>query len=226
MDLAWIVLLIIPAMVLIAAAHLYAMQTYRRFHAIGAGAGLTGAQIARELLDRHGLSDVGIQEIHGVLSDRYDLRARKVQLSKENYRSTSIAALGIAAHEIGHVIQDRQETRRLTLRLTSWLIRIAGWGSVIGFLCLFIGVLSQWTGMATTGVLLFTGAVACSLLTLPVELNASRQALALLGAGGYLTEAEMNGARAVLRAAAWSYMATAGTMIFQAVRDFVKRDDD
>ena len=229
----WIPLLLIPALVLIAGTQIYAMRTYRRFRRIDAGAGMTGAQVARELLDRHGLPDIAIREVNGVLSDRYDTRARTIRLSRENYRSNSVAALGIAAHETGHALQahDLGHTIArgagvLTLRMASWLIQVAGWGAVIAFSLLFIGWLSRWFDMMAMGILVFIGAVCCSLLTLPVEINASRRALVLLGSGGYLTEQEMDGARTVLRAASWSYTATIGTALVQFFRDLTQRDDD
>jgi Zn-dependent membrane protease YugP len=229
----WIPLLLIPAIVLIVGTQIYTMRTYRRFRKIDSGAGMTGAQVARELLDRHGLPDIAIREVNGVLSDRYDTRERTIRLSRENYRSNSVAALGIAAHETGHALQAHdlghifaKGTGVLTLRMASMLIQVTGWGAVIAFSLLFIGWLSSWSDMMAIGILVFLGAVCCSLLTLPVEMNANRRALALLESGGYLTEQEMDGARTVLRAASWSYTVTVGTALIQFFRDLIQRDDD
>ncbi|MBI4552321.1 MAG: zinc metallopeptidase [Candidatus Latescibacteria bacterium] len=219
-----IAFLLVPAVGLIVYAYLTTVRTYRRFQTIRARIGLTGAQVARQLLDQHGLHDVAVQEVRGVLSDRYDLRARIVRLSTDNYRSTSIAALGIAAHETGHALQHTDGYRPLTFRAA--FILMAELGVLIAFALLFIGLLARWPEMVEVGAALFTGAVLCSLITLPVELNASRRALVLLGAGGYLTDREVDGAKTVLRAAAWTYVAAAVVALVHVLSPIVSRGDE
>jgi len=224
-GLDWILPVLIPATGLMIGSYLHTMRIYRRFKAIGADKGLTGAQIARALLDRNGLSDIAVTEGAGRLSDRYDIKDRSISLSRENYRSTSIAAIGIAAHETGHALQAH-DVGRTSLRIAICLMQLAGWGAVLAFSLFFIGLLSGWSDMVLIGMVVFLGAAGCSLLTLPVEMNASHRALAQLGSGEFLTDQELLGARSVLRAAAWSYVAVTGTALIQAVRDLIRRDDD
>jgi hypothetical protein len=194
--------------------------------------GMTGAQVTRKILDQNGFSDVAIREISGVLTDRYDMSTRTVKLSRDNYHSTSIAAIGIAAHEVGHVLQaearqtDKQRSIFFTPRIASILTQVAGWGAVISLSLIFMGWLFRWSGMMAIGMGIFLVAIGCSFLILPVEWNASRRALALLCSDNYLTKREMDSTKVLLRAASWSYAATVVTVLIQLFRDIIKRDDD
>jgi Zn-dependent membrane protease YugP len=228
-DIGWVVLL--PVLALVVGSHLYMVWTYRRFRKRPSAAGLTGEQVARALLDRYGLSDVAVKEVRGFLSDGYDLRRRAVRLSGGNYASSSVAALSIAAHEVGHVLQahgvegSRDRPSGLwTPRAAMVLIRLAGWGTVSACCLLLVGWLSAWDAMMWGGGIALLWAMGCSLLIVPVEMNVSRRALWLLETEGYLTEEELRAARTVLRAAAWAYASTTGMAFVQILRGMLERD--
>ena len=179
-------------------------------------AGVTGAQVARELLDANGLHDVPVELIPGTLSDHYDPRNRKMRLSPQVYQSTSVAALGVAAHETGHAVQHSQAYIPLGIRNN--LYPVASIGSHMAFPLFFIGFITWSQTIMNVGIWLFVGALAFQLVTLPVEFNASRRALAMLEGGGYLSRTEVPKAKQVLNAAALTYVAAAAMAASQLVR--------
>lgn len=181
---------------------------YARYSQIGTRSGMTGADIARWMMQRENITDVELECIPGNLSDHYDPQSKTVRLSQGVYGSQSIAALGIAAHEVGHVIQHAHGYAPMHLR--SFVYPTASIGSKLALPLIFIGVfISSLHVLTTVGVLLFAASTAFTLITLPVEFNASSRALAALGQGGILDEDELSGAREVLSAAAWTYVAAA-----------------
>lgn len=183
--------------------------------------GLTGAQVARMLLDSQGLQDVAIEESQGgTLSDHYDPRGRVLRLSPEVYRTPSVAAAGVAAHEMGHAIQDAKGYAPLQLR--SALVPAASFGSNLAPLIFFAGLMLQIFGIqsigysvAWIGVILFAAAVVFTLITLPVEFDASKRAKRLLKSHGVLIGKESQGVDKVLDAAALTYVAAAVAAIGQ-----------
>lgn len=166
---------------------------------------LTGVEVARRLLNEAGLYDVRVEGTPGKLSDHYDPRGKVLRLSAEVANVPSVAAMGIVAHEVGHAIQDAQAYA--PMRIRGALVGPANIGSNLGFVFLFLGLITQATGLVWLGIALFTAAVAFTLVTLPVELDASRRAMAMLSSSGVVTVQEQDGARAVLNAAAWTYVA-------------------
>jgi Zn-dependent membrane protease YugP len=183
--------------------------------------GLTGAQVARALLDSQGLQEVVIEETAaGMLSDHYDPRTNTLRLSREVYRSPSVAAAGVAAHEMGHALQDAK--RYAPLQLRSALVPAASFGSSLAPLIIIAGVMLQAFGaiglgnsIGWIGVILFAGAVVFTLITLPVEFDASRRAKQLLRTQGVLIGGEAEGVEKVLNAAALTYVAAAVAAIGQ-----------
>jgi Zn-dependent membrane protease YugP len=217
-------ILIVPALILAFYAQAKVKGAYRKYSQIYASSRLTGAQAAYQLLQTAGAGDVVIEKLPGELTDHYDPRKKVLRLSQGVHDSSSIAALGIAAHETGHAIQHHQHYQPMYLR--SLIYPVASIGSTLAFPLFFIGFMFGKNGTGTLmdiGILLFAGAVAFSVVTLPVEFNASKRALALLEERRFLTPDEMAGARKVLSAAALTYVASTAMAAIQLLRMFLMR---
>lgn len=177
---------------------------------------VTGAEVARQLLDAQGLYDVAIEETQGFLSDHYDPRSKVLRLSPDVYRTPSVAAAGVAAHEMGHALQDAGGYFPLQIR--SALVPAAQFGSSFAPWLFIGGFLLNFTGLAWVGVIMFAAAVLFTIITLPVEFDASNRAKQLLVSNGVLIGDEVEGVNKVLDAAAWTYVAAAvsaiGTLLY------------
>ena len=182
-------------------------RTFARFSKVGIGRGVTGAQIARHLLDSQGLSHVRVEKVGGFLSDHYDPRSKTLRLSPGVHDSNSVAAAGVAAHEMGHALQDAQNYAPLILR--SAMVPAVQFGSWLGPLIFIGGFLLNLTNLAWLGVGLFAAVALFSVVTLPVEFDASSRAKKLLGSQGILHSQELEGVNKVLNAAALTYVAAA-----------------
>lgn len=180
---------------------------FNKYSKIRSYIGLTGAEVARRMLNASGLSNVEIEETRGVLSDHYDPRAKKLRLSPDVYRSNSIAAAGIAAHEAGHAIQDQHDY--VPLKFRSVLVPSVQFGSWLGPIVFIVGLLLQWQSLAWVGLGLFALTAIFALVTLPVEFNASNCAKAWLTTSGVIVGEESQGINKVLDAAALTYVAAA-----------------
>lgn len=200
-------ILLIPGIILAMYAQGKVQSTFQRYSQVLSQRGITGAQVARSILDSHGLYDVEIEMTSGHLSDHYDPRSRKVRLSSQVYSGTSLASLGVAAHEVGHAIQH--DTGYAPLHIRNSIIPVTQIGSTLSFPLLLIGLLMGSPSLAQLGVLLFTAVVFFQLITLPVEYNASSRALAILDGEGFLGREELAGTKKVLNAAALTYVAAA-----------------
>ncbi len=212
-------LLVLPALIFAMWAQWKVQHTYQKYSKVPAANGLTGAQMAMSIMKRNGVNDVKIEEVGGVLSDHYDPRAKVVRLSSHNFRDSSIAGIAVGAHEVGHVLQHAQGYLPLTIRST--LAPVAGFGSMLAFPLFFIGILfggSMSRMFMDLGILLFTGAVLFQVVTLPVEFDASKRALAQLTSSGAIAPQEIDGAKKVLDAAALTYVAAAAMAALQLVR--------
>jgi Zn-dependent membrane protease YugP len=204
----------LPAFLLMMIAQWYVSSSYRKWSRVPGSRQLTGAQVADQLRREGGLQDVRIEEVGGNLTDHYDPRRKVLRLSSGVARSTSVAAAAIAAHELGHAMQDREDY--LPLRFRSALVPAVNIGSYLGWILLMIGLLLRFTELAWLGVLVFAGGAAFALLTLPVELNASSRARQLLAATGIIyDERERRGVNTVLNAAALTYVAALFTAVMQ-----------
>ena len=178
--------------------------------------GRTAAEVARQILNDHGLTYVRVDQIAGELTDNYDPRTNVVHLSQGVYNSTSIAAIGVAAHECGHAVQHAEEYG--PLRLRSAIIPVTNIGSSLSIPIFFVGLLLNFTLLMSIGILLFGLVTLFQLITLPVEFNASRRALATIEERGLLTGDETRGARRVLSAAALTYVAALASSLAQLLR--------
>jgi uncharacterized protein len=180
---------------------------------VPARSGMTGAQAAAEVIRQRGVTGVRIEPTHGFLSDHYDPFRRVLRLSEDVYSGRSLAALGVAAHEAGHAIQHAQAYGPLKLR--SLLVKPASIGSNFGLILASIGFALQASSLTMLGIVLFSAAVLFTLVTVPVEFDASKRAVAALEQLGIVTPGEVPGATAVLNAAALTYVAAAITAILQ-----------
>lgn len=216
-DSTYILVMIGVVICLLASAKMNAV--FSRYSRVPSHSGMTGRDAAEALLHREGIYDVRIEHISGNLTDHYDPRAKVLRLSDATYNQTSVAAIGVAAHECGHAIQHARGYAPLNIR--SALVPIANFGSSIAWPLIVIGLImnSQTAQLfLNLGVLAFSAAVLFQLVTLPVEFNASRRALQILGNTGMLYPDEVRDTRKVLTAAALTYVAGAASAILQLLR--------
>ena len=215
-------ILLIPAVLLALWAQYLVKSTYKKYSKVSASSGLTGIEVARRLLSDGGLADVRIEAVKGHLSDHYDPRKRILRLSSGIANSRSVAALGIAAHEVGHAIQHQKAYGAFQIRQT--IFPVANIGTTLAFPIFFIGfIFSQSTFLMDLGIYLFCGALAFQIITLPVEFNASSRALVLLKGRGYLMEKEIGYAKKVLQAAALTYVAATAVSLMHLLRMILLR---
>ena len=211
----WYILLVLPALLLSMWAQHKVNSTFRQYSGLHNARGMTGAQAARQILDDHGLHHIAVARTGGELTDHYDPKEQVIRLSNSTYASTSVAAVGVAAHEAGHAVQHA--TGYAPLRLRTAIVPVTRIGSQISPFLLLIGLFLGWQPLVEFGILLFSLAAVFQLVTLPVEYNASRRALATLSSG-LLNAEETNGAARVLDAAALTYVAALITSIAQLLR--------
>ncbi|EDT71350.1 zinc metallopeptidase [Clostridium perfringens] len=209
-------LILIPAILISAWAQFKISSTFNKYSTVRSINGYTGAQVARILLNDAGLQEVEIQQVPGRLSDHYDPRAKVLRLSSDVYGSTSVASIGVAAHEVGHAIQDKESYSALVFR--NAIVPVVNFSSSLSWILFFIGILLSYSTLVTIGIILFSVVVLFQLVTLPVEFNASSRALKLLEARGILYDKEVDGARKVLSAAALTYVAATLMAVLQLVR--------
>jgi hypothetical protein len=202
--------------------------TYEKYAEIQSSLGMTGAQVAKTILQRMGIHDVTVEQVEGQLTDHYDPSAKAVRLSESVYASSSLAAAAIAAHECGHVLQDVRGYQFMNIRAS--LVPVANIGANFGPMMVMAGLfLGSLGGLSTVfinlGIILFAGAILFHIVTLPVEFDASSRALRLINDLGILQGDENRGARSVLNAAAWTYVATAIYAALQLVQLLLIRGD-
>jgi predicted Zn-dependent protease len=205
--------------------------TFNKYSQLRSMSGMNGAQVAQRVLQAAGIYDVQVRHVSGSLTDHYDPRTKTVNLSDPVYNATSVAALGVAAHECGHAIQHAKNYAPLSIR--SALVPIANFGSMLAWPVILIGLLfnTRSSGLIIDiGILLFSAAVLFQLVTLPVEFDASRRALVMLRTQGILADDELKYTRRVLKSAALTYVASAAAAILQLLRIILitngrRRDD-
>ena len=205
--------------------------TFNKYSQLRSMSGMNGAQVAQRVLQAAGIYDVQVRHVSGSLTDHYDPRTKTVNLSDPVYNATSVAALGVAAHECGHAIQHAKSYARLSIR--SALVPIANFGSMLAWPVILIGLFfnTRSSGLIIDiGILLFSAAVLFQLVTLPVEFDASRRALVMLRTQGILADDELKYTRRVLKSAALTYVASAAAAILQLLRIILitngrRRDD-
>lgn len=209
-------IILIPAVIISLYAQMKVSSTFHRYSQVPSNRGMTGADVARYILNKNGLYDVPIERIGGQLSDHYDPKTRVVRLSADVYGSTSLAALGVAAHEVGHAVQH--DTGYMPLYIRNTIIPVTQIGSYLAIPLFFLGLFMSSPMLVKWGVLLFGAIVFFQMVTLPVEFNASSRALRTLGNEGILDASELKGTSKVLRAAALTYVAAALMAVLQLVR--------
>lgn len=220
-------IVLVPAIIFAFYAQMKVSSAYSRYSRVRNRRGITGAQAARMILDANSLGDVRIEVTRGRLSDHYDPRGRVMRLSQEVYNNPSIAAVSIAAHESGHAVQHSESYAPLKIR--NAIVPVVNIASFISWPLLIIGLLmgpGTGTLVFDIGVLFFLGVVVFHAITLPVELNASKKAIAQLSSLGIVYPEETAGARKVLSAAALTYVAALATAVFNLVRILMLRRDD
>ena len=202
-----------PGLLLSLWASMRVKSTFQHYSQIASSSGMTGADAARELLRRQNITDVRIEPVEGFLSDHYDPGAKTLRLSPDVFAGRSLAALGVAAHEAGHAIQHAHDYRPLAFR--SWVVRPAMLGSNLGTIVMGLGLAVHATGMVWLGVVMFSAFVVFTLVTLPVEFNASSRAVAALVDTHIIPVSEAADAKRVLDAAALTYVAAAISAVLQ-----------
>ncbi len=200
----------LPALLLGLWAQMKVKSAFNKYSKVPAGRGTAGAQVARRILDANGLGNVNVEETRGFLSDHYDPRSRTLRLSPRVYQSNSLAAVGVAAHEAGHALQHSANYAPLALRSAIVpSVQIGSWlGPIIFIIGIFMGSGLGFT-ISLVGLILFAAVAVFTLVTLPVEFNASKRAKEILVAQGFVGQHEMKGVNAVLDAAALTYVAAA-----------------
>jgi len=220
-------LILIPALILAGWAQFKINSTFDRYSRIQSTKGYTGSQVARILLDKGGLFDVPVELTEGRLSDHYDPVSRVMRLSKDVFYGASVASLGVAAHETGHAIQHKERYAPLVMRNS--IVPVVNFGSNLSWILFFAGFVIGIPSLLRLGILLFMTVVIFQLITLPVEFNASKRALALLGSENILLGNEVQGAKKVLDAAALTYVAATLMAIANLIRMILlsnTRNDD
>ena len=212
----WTMILVIPGLLLGLWAQMRVSSAFRKYSAVHARSGMSAEDVARSMLNQAGCGNVSIRTVSGNLTDHYDPRNNTLRLSDGVYGSSSVAAIGIAAHECGHAMQQHEGYAPLVLRST--LVPVVNLGSNLYFPIFLLGLLFSWEPLIYVGIACFALTLVFSLVTLPVEFNASGRALRVLDQQGYLSSEEMDGARAVLNAAAMTYVAAAISSLLQLVR--------
>lgn len=209
-------LILIPAILISAWAQFKVSSTFNKYSKVRSINGFTGAKVARILLNDAGLQEVEIEQVAGKLSDHYDPTNKVLRLSSDVYGSTSVSSIGVAAHEVGHAIQDKESYSLLVFRNS--IVPIVNFSSSLSWILFFIGILLSYKTLVTFGIILFSVVVLFQIVTLPVEFNASSRALKLLKARGILYDKEVDEAKEVLNAAALTYIAATLMALLQLVR--------
>jgi len=208
--------LVVPAVIISMIASFRVRGTFNRYRKTGNSKNMTGADVARYLLQANGIRDVRVTQVGGELTDHYDPRKRELRLSEATYSSISVAAVGVAAHETGHAIQHSTSYGPLALR--SYLVPVANLGSQAGPTLAILGLVMSWPVLINIGLLLFAAAILFYLITLPVEFNASKRAIQDLDRHNILVNEELIAAKKVLNAAALTYVASALVAIASFLR--------
>ncbi len=221
-------MMMIPVFLLSGYASLRVKSAYKKYSNVFSSSGMTGAETAETILRRNGLSNVRVVETTGFLSDHYDPSKKVVRLSPDVYRSNSIAAIGIAAHETGHALQHAKAYSPLVLR--NLFVPVASFGSNFAWIIIIGGFILGYMQLVNLGIILFSAVVLFQLITLPVEFNASSRAKKIVSSYGIVTAGELKGVNAVLSAAAMTYVAAAAsaimTLLYFLLRAGILGNDD
>jgi len=209
-------IVLVPAIIISTFAQIKIKSSFSKYSKVNSANGYTGAKVARMLMDHSGLFDIPVEITPGKLTDHYDPSKRVLRLSKDVYYGTSVASIGVAAHEMGHALQDKEHYVPLKLRNT--IVPVVNFSSNASWVLFLIGIILSVPYMVKIGIILFSAVVVFQLITLPVEFNASSRALKILESKSILYGDEINGAKSVLSAAAMTYVAATLMAISQLIR--------
>ena len=218
----WTMIVLLPAILLTVWAQSRVKSTFEQYSRVRSRQGITGREAARAILTSYGLGRMPIKQIAGQLTDHYDPSTRSLSLSEPVYDSTSIAAIGVAAHEVGHAVQHAQNY--FPLKFRNAIVPVVNLTSGASWPLFLVGLMAGNSRIMNIGILLFLGVIVFHLVTLPVELDASRRALAVLSSNGMMDRDEVSGARKVLGAAAMTYLAAALQAVLSLVRLILLRN--
>ena len=218
----WTMIVLLPAILLTVWAQARVKSTFEQYSRVRSRQGITGREAARAILTSYGLGSMPIKQIAGQLTDHYDPSTRSLSLSEPVYDSTSIAAIGVAAHEVGHAVQHAQNY--FPLKFRNAIVPVVNLTSGASWPLFLVGLMAGNSRIMNIGILLFLGVIVFHLVTLPVELDASRRALAVLSSNGMMDRDEVSGARKVLGAAAMTYLAAALQAVLSLVRLILLRN--
>lgn len=207
---------LLPAIIISAWAQFKIKASFSKYSKVNSANGYTGAQVARMLLDGAGLFDIPVEIVQGKLTDHYDPTSRIMRLSKEVYNGTSVASIGVAAHETGHAMQDKENY--VPLKIRNSIVPAVNFSSNASWILFIMGVILSVPSLINIGIVLFSAVVVFQLITLPVEFNASSRALNILESRSILYGDEIKGARSVLNAAAMTYLSAALMAVSQLIR--------
>ncbi|MBE7054059.1 MAG: zinc metallopeptidase [Ruminococcaceae bacterium] len=222
---SYYIILVLPAVLLSMYAQFKVNSTFNKFSKVMSTRGVTARDVARMILDRHGLNYIPVEHISGNLSDHYDPKSKVVRLSDSVYNSSSIASIGVAAHECGHAIQHATSYSPLNIR--NMIFPVVNISSTLSMPLIILGFIMSYAPLVEIGIILFSAVVLFQIITLPVEFNASRRALAILDENGILVSNELKSTKKVLSAAALTYVAAAIVAIANLLRlILVYRDRD
>lgn len=216
MYMDWTYLLVLLGMGIVMFAQSRVQSTFNKYDQLETEKRMTGREAAERILSTAGITDVKVERINGRLTDHYDPRNKVLRLSEATYNQTSVAAVAVAAHEVGHAIQDQKDYAFLKMR--SAIAPVVQIGSTIAMPLIFIGLLLQLSGLINIGILAFSLVLLFQLVTLPVEFDASKRAIAILGNSGIFVNEEVPAAKKVLDAAAFTYMAATLSTALQLLR--------
>ncbi|MBI2464154.1 zinc metallopeptidase [Candidatus Peregrinibacteria bacterium] len=210
-------LLIIPAIIFTLYAQYKVHSTFRKYEKIANERGMTGMDVARKILDQEGLNAIPVEKTGGLMGDHYDPIKKVLRLSEKVYSGKSISALGVAAHEVGHAIQQARSYHPLIIRTT--LYPVVSVSSYLAPILIFLGfIVAGFSQLLLAGIILFSASVVFTVVTLPVEFDASRRAVAVLETHGFVRGNEIQGVKKVLNAAALTYVAAAITAVLELIR--------
>ena len=212
----WYLILVVPTIIIALVAQLRVNSAFKTYSMYKSNIGITAAEVTRQILNENGLSHIAVQRTGGKLTDHFDPKNNVIRLSDSVYNSTSIAAIGVAAHEAGHAVQHA--THYVPIKLRNSLVPIASFGSNIAPLLIIFGILLSFEGLTWIGIILYSSIAVFQLVTLPVEFNASGRALKTLSDMQILDDTERKGAKKVLSAAALTYVAALLTSVANLLR--------
>ncbi|MBQ4518321.1 MAG: zinc metallopeptidase [Clostridia bacterium] len=213
---SYYLILVIPALLIATFAQMKVQSTFKKYAGVMSRQNRTAAEVTRQILNQNGLHNVAIERISGNLTDHYDPKSNVIRLSDSVHDSTSVASIGVAAHEAGHAVQHA--TGYMPIKLRNTVLPIANIGSSLAFPLIFLGIVLSFEPLISIGILLFSALVLFQLVTLPVEFNASRRAIRTLESNCILEDEELSSAKKVLSAAAMTYVAAALVSAMQLLR--------